>query len=351
MLSALKRIVAPIASEPDPEHVFPLDERRKTLLLLDLKAILRRPGARLALPNLANLELTIERNARRVRVPHNAMLVIVRELLAVRKRIPPKSPLLEIMHAVPGLSHTILTMPLPISRIIEDRPAGSRIPPVVDVDAEAAQIRAMIARRGRPAAPPPPDPGLPVSAPRAAAAGPIAAARDLAPLAFARESPAPRPADGGAEATPPAPPAPASPTLTANSANMTALDQRNFLAKSVESFEAVALRTHEMADGDLSAYVELCVLHNDHARAVEVLEERVAHAPCAWAYARLLDLAEASLHPRLDAIAAGFRAWVDDAHPDLVAGPAGQSDGETLCGVRRAALKRIATEELEAAPA
>lgn len=356
MLSALKRMVAPASdSSPSDEHVIPLDERRKTLLLLDLKAILRRPGTRLALPNLANLEMSIERNARRVRIPHNAMLVVVKELLAVRKRIPPKSPLLEIMHAVPGLAHTVLTMPLPISRIIDDRPGGIRVPPVVDVDAEAAQIRSMIARRGRDdtVAPDAPRADLPSAAsaiPYEAAA--VAGSRSA--VATPRSNPpvpsATAPAASSASAADSAGDAPrVSPTLSANSTNMSALDQRRFLEKSVEAFEAVALRTHELSDADLAAFVDLCILNNDHARGIDVLFARAAAAPRAWVFSRLIELAEESLHPRMDEIATYLREWAEAAHPEIVERDPEEVNSIYLAGVRREGLKRLGLGELASA--
>ncbi|MFN0161840.1 MAG: hypothetical protein ACKVQQ_11460 [Burkholderiales bacterium] len=357
----MKRMVAPASdSSPPDEHVLPLDERRKTLLLLDLKAILRRPGTRLALPNLANLEMSIERNARRVRIPHNAMLVVVRELLAVRKRIPPKSPLLEIMHAVPGLAHTVLTMPLPISRIIEERPAGIRIPPVVDVDAEAAEIRSMIAKRGHggPVTADGPPAALPSTAPaKPSEVDDTANARSQA--VTTRASPPTRPSV--AQVKPLAVPSSdsatdqagnpprVSPSLSVNSANMSALDQRLFLEKSVESFEAVALRTHELSDADLAAFVDLCILNKDHARGIDVLFERAAAAPRAWVFSRLIELAEESLHPRMDEIAAYVREWAEAAHPELVERDPDEVNAAYLAGVRREGLKRLGLSELASA--
>lgn len=130
---------------------------------------------------------------------------------------------------------------------------------------------------------------------------------------------------------------------------MSALDQRRFLEESVESFEAVALRTHELSDADLAALVDLCILNNDLARGIDVLFERAAAAPRAWVFSRLIELAEQCLHPRIDEIATYVRGWAEAAHPEIVNGAPDEVNSAYLAGVRREGLKRLGFGELASA--
>ena len=145
------------AAKAPPQCIFSLDPKKRKLLLLDLKVILRLPDARLALPNVGNLDHTVRRNRERIRIPYDAMLVLVKELLSVRHRIPPASPLREIMIAIPGLVNTVLTQPLPTSLLMQLRDTAIKVPgiPRAEQDAEVARIRSMIAQKPRPTPAPP----------------------------------------------------------------------------------------------------------------------------------------------------------------------------------------------------
>lgn len=318
MFSALKKLVAPRArTEPPIECIFSLDAQKRRLFLLDLKIVLRLPGARLALPNVANLETTVRRNRERVRIPYPAMMVLVKELLGVRHRIPPTSPLREIMAAIPGLVNTVMREPLPASPLMETRDVSIRLPgiPRAEQEAEVERIRKLIAQK----------PPLP---PRATPAAPVA------PDATAASAPA----------IPPAPPAPrpAGVTLSGNSRGMTALDQRRFLEDSADLIESVALSTHELPDEDFAGYVDLCILNGDHERVVEMLVERVAEQPRAWAWSRLLELLEAARDPRFEATRAHFHAWAARDCPTLIAG----AGDDAVYGMRRDALRERERHEI-----
>lgn len=309
MLSALRKLVAGRPKSPAPDEcIFSLDPQKRKLLLLDLKIVLRLPGARLALPNVANLETTIRRNHERIRIPYRAMLVLVRELLGVRHRIPATSPLREIMTAIPGLTNSVLRDPPASSSAADEHDLAIRMPglPSAEQEAEVERIRRLIAQKPVPrqenAARPQPEPDFPV-------------ARSSAPRAG-----------------------------LPNSRAMGALEQRRFLEESAELMESVALSTGELPDEDFAGYVDLCILNGDHARVIEMLVERVTEQPRAWAWIRLLELLEAVRDPRFGALRASFHAWVADACPDLL-----PDDGEaaiTVYGVRRDALRERECEEI-----
>ncbi|MBL8383551.1 MAG: hypothetical protein JNM90_10765 [Burkholderiales bacterium] len=319
MLEAILKLVGrrPDKTAPPPlECVFSLNPHKRKLYLLDLKAILRKTEARLALPNACNLETTIRRNRERIRIPYDAMLPLVRELLTVRHRIPPKSPLMEILTAVPGLINTVLTAQLPTSSIMDSREVDIRLPgiPRAEQDAEVARIRDMIARR-KPAAP------------------------------RTRPAPAPAPAVAPAAAPPGAPAHAASPDRAAPAA-MSASDRRAFLSDSAEAIEAVALSTQELSDEDLAGYVDLCMLNGEEAKVVSMLAERVAEQPRAWAWIRLLEVAEAIEDPRLADLRRDFVAWAGSHHPQLMPDLRAEVPGELFHGVSRAALRELERGEL-----
>jgi hypothetical protein len=313
MLSALKKLVGASPKRESPiECVFSLSPKKRKLYLLDLKTLLRTPDARLALPNVINLESTLMRNHERIRIPYPAMLALVRELLSVRHRIPKQSPLVEIMSAVPGLVNTAMTMPAS-SLMVAGPDAAIRVGgiPRDEQEAEVARIRSLIAERRR---------GTESTPQAAAPANPAAAP--------------PIPAD-----VPESAPGPAT-----DPHDMTALGQRAYLERSADLIETIALSTLELSDEDLSGYVDLCILNGDHARVIAMLEERAAERPRAWIWVRLMELAEAARHPRFAELRDRFRQWAEDAHPDLVPAPDSGTD-DLFFGLKRDRLRRIERDE------
>jgi len=325
LLDVLKKFIGSRQESADRpiECVFSLNPQRRKLYLLDLKAILRLPDARLALPNVANLEVTIRRNHERVRIPYDAMLPLVRELLSVRHRVPAKSPLVEIMMAIPGLVNTVLTGPVPTSALLDGKDIAIRLPPIpqAEQEAEVARIRELIAHKK----PVPharrhhdPQDHLPATAPPVEPQG----ATNVSPRAFI--------------------------STMENSKSMTAVDQRRYLEKSANLIESVALSTHELSDEDMSGYIDLCILNGDHARVVSMLVERVAEQPRAWAWTRLLELAEALRDPRFETLRAAFLDWARENHPELIPESPAAAAGELFYGVRKEALRAVERNEIVA---
>lgn len=323
MLDVIRKLVGArpkSAAEAPLQCIFSLNPKKRKLLLLDLKANLRLPDARLALPNMANLEHTVRRNRERIRIPYDAMLVLVKEMLSVRHRIPAASPLREIMTAIPGLVNTVLTQPLPTSLMMELRDTAIKVPgiPRAEQDAEVAHIRSMIAQK-------------PQATPRSLATPP----------------PPPLPNAASAYAAPlDRPNAIASSSLVGNSRSMSALDQRHFLERSADLIESVALSTLELSDEDLAGYVDLCILNGDHARVIDMLAERVREQPRAWAWARLLELAEAAQDSRFAAFKEQFRHWAATHQPHLLPDLVADSDDALFHGLRKAQLHALEHGEL-----
>src|SRR5579864_2585143 len=149
MLDELKKWfegAGPGRSPKAPEHVFLFDKERKRDYLMDLRSILRTPGARRALPMLHVLETTITRNSRRIRIPHKAMLDIVRELALVENRMAPDSPLREVMSAIPGLALSMGVDPMPTSILMGHH---ERVPgelSTTDVNLAARRLAEALAR-------------------------------------------------------------------------------------------------------------------------------------------------------------------------------------------------------------
>ncbi len=304
------------AKEAPIQCVFTLNPQKRKLLLLDLKAILRLPDARLALTNVANLEHTIRRNRERIRIPYDSMLVLVKEMLSVRNRIPAASPLREIMTAIPGLVNTVLTQPMPTSQLMQLHDTAIKLPgiPRAVQDAEVASIRSMIANK---------------PAPRS-------------PAAMAPSQPAPTARDANADAHTPAP----SGSLVGNSRSMTPLDQRHFLERSADLIESLALSTLELSDKDLALYVDLCILNGDHDRVIGMLIERVGEQPCAWAWARLLELAEAARDSHFAALKDQFRQWATTHQPQLLPDLLAVGDDKLFHGLRETGLRTLERGEL-----
>jgi hypothetical protein len=307
------------------ECVFSLNPQKRKLHLLDLKAILRLPDARLALPNVANLEVTIKRNHERIRIPYDAMLPLVRELLSVRHRVPSRSPLVEIMTAVPGLVNTIFTGPVPTSALLAGKDIGIRMPPIpqAEQEAEVARIRELIANnKPAPQVRPASDAGIDPAELQTPALP--QGSTDVAPRILADNM--------------------------LNSKSMTAVDQRRYLENSADLIESVALSTHELSDEDMSGYIDLCILNGDHDRVVSMLVERVADQPRAWAWMRLLELAEAMRDPRFAQLRTAFLEWAQENHPELIPeSPA--AAGDLFYGVRKEALRAVEDREMAARPA
>ena len=306
------------AKQAPIQCIFTLNTQKRKLLLLDLKAILRLPDARLALPNVANLEQTIRRNRERIRIPYDSMLVLVKEMLSVRHRIAAGSPLREIMTALPGLVNTVLTQPMPVSRTMASRDAAIKLPGIARAvqDAEVADIRSMIAKK-------------PQQVPKSPATG----------------TPSQAPVTAGDSRT--APPTPGLGSgLGANSRSMTPLDQRRFLEHSADLIESIALSTLELSDDDLAGYVDLCILNGDHDKVVDMLVERVGEQPRAWAWARLLELAEAARDPRFAALKERFRQWANTHQPQLLPDLLAERDDKLLHGLRATELRTPERGEL-----
>jgi len=326
MLAILKKFIGsgrPDAARP-AEYVFSLNPRKRRLYLLDLKAILRLPDARLALPNVANLEITVRRNRERIRIPCNAMRPLVRELATVRHRLPSRSPLVEIMRATPDLADTGFSEAAPSSGGFEGGDAGIRLPPIppAEQEAEVARIRELIAHR-KPAPQARPQGGM--------RADPPAAALHRASLGLADVPP------GGLA------------TAIENTDAMRGADLRRHLETSVHSTASVALSTHELSDGDMSGYIDLCIINGDHQRVLAMLVERVAEQPRAWAWTRLLALAEALRDPRFDALRVAFLDWVRDKHAELL--PDSPAACDLFYGVRKQALRAMENSEIAASGA
>ena len=326
MLDTIRKLVGAqpkSAAEAPLQYIFSLNPKKRNLLLLDLKANLRLPDARLALPNMANLEHTVRRNRERIRIPYDAMLVLVKEMLSVRQRIPAASPLREIMTAIPGLVNTVLTQPLPTSLMMELRDTAIKVPgiPRAEQDAEVAHIRSMIAQK-------------PQATPRSLATPPPLPNAASVYAASAYAAPVDRPN------------AIASGSLVGNSRSMSALDQCHFLERSVDLIESVALSTQELSDEDLAGYVDLCIMNGDHARVIDMLAERVAEQPRAWAWARLLELAEAAQDSRFAAFKKQFRRWAATHQPHLLPDLVADSDDALFHGLRKAQLHALEHGEL-----
>ena len=322
MLEVIRKLVGArpkTAAETPIQCIFTLDPKKRRLLLLDLKAILRLPDARHALPNVANLEQTIKRNRERIRIPYDAMLVLVREMLSVRHRIPSGSPLREIMTAIPGLVNTVLTAPAPTSLLTQRRDTAIKAPviPRAEQEAEVASIRSMIARKPRP---------TPASC-------------------TALEPPQQALTTGNSKL---ATPTPQSSSRCGNSRSMTPLDHRQFLEHSADRIEAIALCTVELSDDDLAGYIDLCILNGDDDRVIDMLVERVGTQPRAWAWVRLLELAQAAQDSRFAGLKEDFRQWAAMHQPQLLSDLQTESEDALFHGVRKSELHTLERGELGA---
>jgi hypothetical protein len=310
MFDALKKIVAgvrPRRSRRAPEHIFMFDQERKRDYLMDLRAVLRTPGARRALPTLHVLEATVTRNDHRIRVPHAAMLDIIRELALVENRLAPDSPLREVMNAVPGLALSMGVDPMPTSILMGSREHVPGEFSTTDVNLAAKRIAEALA--------------VPPVAVAATQGG------DTSPGEWRIDSRA-----GSAS------------SQTSNF--MSPSDRQRFLERSKEQIRNTVLRTTELTGADLAAYFDLCRMSGEYNKVIDALLPRVSESPTAWAWVRLLEAGEAAGHPDFDGWCVDFQAWIESAHPQLLPDLLAPKAARLKFGVRRAGLEQLERDEL-----
>jgi hypothetical protein len=314
MIDALKKWfagVGPQRSRKAPEHIFMFDQERKRDYLMDLRGILRTPGARRALPSLHLLETTVTRNAQRIRIPHKAMLDIVRELALVENRLAPDSPLREVMNAVPGLALSMGVDPMPTSVLMGRHEIVPGELSTTDVNLAARRIGEALAMPEGAASP---EGGNTTPAEWKTAPGGAAAKADPPQL----------------------------------SGFMSATERQRFLDRSKAQIRSTVLNTGQLAGADLAAYFDLCRMSGETAKVISALLPRVDQAPTAWAWVRLLEAGEAAAHPDFAEWQVKFIAWVEVVHPRLLPDMLGGQDTILRFGVRRAALEQLEREELAA---
>jgi len=331
MLTNLKKLVggkAPRPAAAAPEHIFMLDLDRKRDFLLDLRMILRTPGARRALPQLHMLETIITRNDRRFRVPHEAMHDLVRELVSVENRISENSPLREVLNAAPGLARSIRVEPVPTSILMGKHEQLPGELSTTEMNMAARRVGEALAG---------PMPVAPTVRP--ASSGPAPSTQDIGPGStpgIMVVNTAAQKAAGAATAM-----------GLSSTQNMSMLDQQRFLERSMEQMESHALSTGELADADLAAYLDLCLNGGQYKKVIDTLIDRVGHTPSAWAWVRLLAAAQAAGQIEFEVWCSNFIAWVTREHPELLPDRrAPQKDGLHF-GVRLAALQDLERRELQ----
>jgi hypothetical protein len=315
MLSALKNLFARERERDNkaaaPEYIFMLDLERKKEYLLDLRTILRTPGARRALPRLHKLETTVTRNDKRVRIPNEIMPALVRELVSVERRIPAQSPLREVMNAVPGLLASIRTDPTPTSVLMgghEELPGEL-----------STQEMNVAARR--------------VGEAMAGHEQELAAARGAA----TRDS------------TPPGMMVmdtlnPSMPSF--GQTVMSPLEQQRFLEESKQQMEAAVLRTSELADNDMAAYFDLCLMSGEYEKVIDALLPRVAEEPSAWAWIRLLNAAQAAEKLEFEVWCSNFKTWIMREHAALLPDMLAENEQDLKFGLSRVGLLELERREL-----
>jgi hypothetical protein len=316
MLSALKKLATseitltrgkPGKKTAAPEYIFLLDIDKKKEYLLDLRTILRTPGARRALPQLHKLETTVTRNEQRIRIPHEVMPELVRELVSVDRRIPAQSPLREVMQAVPGLAKSITVDPTPTSVLMGAHEGNPGELNTREMNAAARQVGQALA------------------------------------------GPTPKPAQAAPESAPPGVLVmdtlnPSTPTF--GNSVLNPLEQQRFLEDSKEQMESTVLRTSELADTDMAAYFDLCIMSGEYDKVIDALLARVTEEPSAWAWTRLLAAAEAAKKMELEMWVSTFRAWVSRDHPALLPDMLAEQSEQLRYGVRRSALHELEKQEL-----
>ena len=393
MLTSIKKLLALDGSpKPQdmaaPEYIFLLDLERKKEYLLDLRAILRTPGSRRALPRLHKLETTVTRNDHRIRIPHDVMPALVREMISVERRIPQQSPLRELMNAVPGLVASMRVDPTPTSVLMGGHETLPGELNTREMNAAARGIGAALAQKipaaadptgsrpvppstrttgmlpGKPAAgvpgkapakpeahapgkpltkPQAPPPGKPGSPPSGKPAGPnqvkTVGKPDSKPSVPAA---APKAAPPGVKAGTKKP----AETIFGNT-EMSASEQQRFLQESSAQLQAAVLRTSELADGDLAAYFDLCLMSGEYEKIIDSLLPRVAEAPSAWAWIRLLNAAEAAKKMEFDVWCSNFKSWITREHPALLPDMLAKKTEDLKFGVHRAGLEDLERRELK----
>lgn len=333
MLSSIKKILTQEIGPKQkpataPEYIFLLDLELKKEYLLDLRAILRTPGARRALPRLHRLETTITRNDHRVRIPHEAMPPLVRELVSVERRIPEGSPLRELLEAVPGLAKSIRVDPTPTSVLMgahEDIPGELN---TREMNQAARQIGEALAQ----------------PMPQAEATKDKPARKRIveAPAGKRKNTATTSPGVMVMDTTNPTEP-------VFGSTVMSAAEQQRFLQESGAQLEAAVLRTTDLADGDLAAYFDLCIMSGEHEKVIDSLLPRVAEHPSAWAWTRLLAAAEAAKKLEFEVWCSNFKSWAGRTYPQLLPDMLAQDKGELRFGVRRTVLHDLERQELKRA--
>ncbi|HEY4372317.1 MAG TPA: hypothetical protein VGN52_10355 [Burkholderiales bacterium] len=336
MLSSIKKILTQEIGPRQkpataPEYIFLLDLERKKEYLLDLRAILRTPGSRRALPRLHRLETTVTRNDQRVRIPHEAMVELVRELVSVERRIPEVSPLRELLEAVPGLAKSIRVDPTPTSVLMG---AHEEVPGELNTREMNQAARQLGEALAQPLPLPQTEAGKDKPARKRIVAAPAGERKDTAG--------ATSPGVMVMETTNPTEP-------IFGSTVMSAAEQQRFLQESGAQLEAAVLRTTDLADGDLAAYFDLCIMSGEHEKVIDSLLPRVAEHPSAWAWTRLLAAAEAAKKLEFEVWCSNFKAWAARTHPQLLPDMLTQDKGELRFGVRRTALHDLERQELKRA--
>jgi hypothetical protein len=256
---------------------------------MDLRGILRTPGARRALPTLHKLEATVTRNETRIRIPHAAMLEIIRELALVEGRIPPDSPLREVMNSVPGLALSMGVDPMPTSILMGRREHVPGELSTTEMNEAARQIGAVLA-------------------------GPI---------------------DVGSSLDAPTRPS-----------EFTEQERKRELAGSVRELEPDVLQASAMLGNELAAFCDLLRASGAHGEIVAALAPQVEEAPAAWAWVRLLEAAQALAHPRLAQWNSAFQTWVTREHAELLPDLLAADSQELKFGMRRAGLDALELREL-----
>jgi hypothetical protein len=313
MFKALKKMVAgvrrPTRPRREPEHIFMFDAERKRDYLMDLRGILRTPGARRALPTLHKLEATVTRNEHRIRIPHGAMLEVIRELALVENRLAPDSPLREVMNAIPGLALSMGVDPMPSSILMGQHELLPGELSTTDMNMAARRIGEALAAH-----------------PVADATGPE---RKSVPAEWMVNS-----ILATGSGTPPP------------SQFMSHAERQRFLERSKEEIRSTVLRTGELTGADLAAYFDLCRMSGEYTKVIDALLPRVEELPTIWAWVRLLEAGHAASHPDFDTWCANFRAWVETAHPELLPDMLGGEQVKLKFGVRRALLEQLERDEL-----
>jgi len=124
------------------------------------------------------------------------------------------------------------------------------------------------------------------------------------------------------------------------------LEQQRFLEESRDQMESTVLRTGELADTDMAAYFDLCIMSGEYEKVIDALLARVSEEPSAWAWTRLLAAAEAAKKMELEMWVSTFKHWVTREHPELLPDMLAEQSEQLRYGVRRGALHALEKQEL-----